>query len=74
MATDRTEPAGVASPPIEPFFLTRREAAESLRVCEDVFDALVAKGEIKVSRIGRKVLVRTTALRAWADRIAEEAS
>jgi excisionase family DNA binding protein len=36
-------------------FLTKREAAIALRVCQKTLENLVRRGELKVSKIGKQI-------------------
>lgn len=55
--------------PIEPFFLTRREAAQALRIGVTQLDGLIASGDIPAVHIGRSVRIPTAGLREYAERL-----
>lgn len=50
-------------------FLSRREAAETYAISVWAVDELVAAGEVRAKRLGRRILVYADSMRAWADRL-----
>lgn len=56
---------------VEAKFLRRRQAAEAYGVSVWTIDELIASGEIRAKRMGRRVLVNAASLEAWSDRLAD---
>ena len=57
-----------------PFVYTRCEAARELRVCPRTLDKLIRRGEIRIRRIGNRVLITEQALREFlGDRVPRRA-
>lgn len=56
---------------VAPVFLRRRQAAEAYGVSVWTIDELIASGEIRAKRMGRRVLVNAASLEAWSDRLAD---
>jgi excisionase family DNA binding protein len=50
--------------------MTRKEAAESLRICQVTLDTLTKQGEITAVRIGSRVLYRPQDLEAFIEKSA----
>lgn len=51
-----------------PTVLTRKEAAERLKISQSMLDILTKQGKIAVCRIGRRRLFTTTALAEYVSR------
>jgi excisionase family DNA binding protein len=62
--------------PDRPLLLSRREAREFLgadAIGRDTLDRLIASGEIRHLRLGRRVVIPTTELNRWVEsQVAEE--
>lgn len=48
---------------------TKREAAKMLRVCLRTVDRLVARGQLRLTRIGRRHFLRERELQRFLDRV-----
>jgi excisionase family DNA binding protein len=49
------------------------EAAESTGLSKAYFRKIIAAGELKTTRAGRRILIRDSDLREWLDRNVQEA-
>lgn len=56
-----------SAPEIPKVFLSRREAAEAYSISVWTVDELIAAGEVKAKKKGRRVLVNATSMKTWAD-------
>jgi excisionase family DNA binding protein len=59
---------GSARSPREPLLVSKRETGELLRVCLRTVDNLIANGELKCVRIGKRVLVKYSSVLAFTKR------
>jgi excisionase family DNA binding protein len=50
-------PQKIEGPMNERFLYSKREAAQMLSVCVSTLDQLIARGELKTRRLGKKVMV-----------------
>jgi excisionase family DNA binding protein len=66
--TERSTPKQNPSPPVPRVCLSRREAAQSLGASEEFVDALIRTGSLKAIHRGRRILIATAELQAWAQR------
>jgi excisionase family DNA binding protein len=66
-ALKKPAPVTALPPDFKPLAATRREAAAMLRIDVQTIDALNAAKKLKASRIGRRVLIRVSAIEAMMD-------
>lgn len=51
---------------MENLLVTRQEAAGALRICLRTVDLMISRGDLRVRRIGRRVLIPSTEVRRLA--------
>jgi excisionase family DNA binding protein len=61
------------STPIEPLAYTVEEAAEACRVSTDTIFRLIARGELRKAKLGRRTLIPRADLEAMLERHVEAA-
>lgn len=56
-----------AAPAIPKVFLSRKVAAETYAISVWTVDELIAVGQVKAKKKGRRVLVDASSMKAWAE-------